>query len=189
MSLLATSLNSTIKDKQKTLDEIDGQTSGELKAEIDLASTTLTGVKSEIEDSLPSDLLQNEINDDLIREVHKDLKNTSGSTLEIKGDIDELHRQASEAASLSLKNRQEALQKAIQEKNNELKQSEELHVKEIQLSQTQLQNLHGQITNDTQDTLIKTDEIDKAFDQVQQAISNTDNTSSSTSTETHSNPH
>ncbi len=177
VSVLATSLNAAIKDKQESLDQIDEEATGELKAEINLANTTLTGAKSEIEDSLPSDLLQNEIKDDLIREVHRDLKNASGSALEIKGDIDELHRQASEAASLSLRNRQEALQKAIQEKDNDLRHAEELRVKQIQLHQTQLQDLHGQITNDTQETLLKTDEIDKAFDQVQQAISNTSNDS------------
>lgn len=125
VSLLAKKINDDIKSKQQTLDLLEDQLFGEMEKRVQATSEELVDAKNEVEDALPSDLLANEINDDINRIAAREVLNASESAQDIKDDLEELQIQTKEAAQRSLKNREEALKKAIEEKNVALTKTQE----------------------------------------------------------------
>lgn len=64
---LAKALNDNIKAKQETLDILESQANGEIKAQVKTASVAVLGAKVQAEDALNPLDLENEIRDDLKR--------------------------------------------------------------------------------------------------------------------------
>ncbi|MDP3988375.1 MAG: DUF5667 domain-containing protein [Candidatus Levybacteria bacterium] len=122
---LAKEINQDIKSKQQTMDLLESQTTGEMKAQVGAASESLFAAKVRVEESLPQDELDNEIQDDLLRQANRRVLSVSSLSDELKSDIEELNIQASQAAQNSLNRREEAIKRAIEQKNDSLRKMEE----------------------------------------------------------------
>lgn len=125
VSSLAQEVNTSIKEKLDILSNLAEQSKGEMGARILTAEEGLMVAKVEVENSLPEDDLQNEIRDDLNRIILRQVKKTTDAVNNLEMDLEELNTQATEAAARSLSRRQNAINKAIAEKNNELRKEQE----------------------------------------------------------------
>lgn len=125
VSKLAVEINQNIKNKQQNFDLLKVQGNGNIAALANAALQSLFEAKVRVEDSLPADQLENEIRNDLNRRAQERIVEASASAKELEADLDELNSQASEAARRSLKVREEALQKAIAQKDEALKRVEQ----------------------------------------------------------------
>jgi len=117
ISLLAKSVNDSIKEKQKALSVLEKDAKGEIKAQVQAAKESLKVSKVKIEDNLPADLLINEMEEDLRLEIDDNISKAAHSATGINRAIDVLTRLASEAAAKNQPARYEALIHAIQVKN------------------------------------------------------------------------
>lgn len=122
---ISKAINTSIKEKQVTLDVLESQSQGEVKARVALTQEALIAAKIEVDEGLSKDDLENEIKDDLRRIALRKFNQISNYSKELEKDLEELNIQASQAATKSLKQRQESLSLAIAEKNNELKRANE----------------------------------------------------------------
>lgn len=117
ISLLAKSINDSIKEKQKALSALEKQATGEIKAQTQAAKESLKVSKVKLEDNLPADLLINEMEEDLRLEIDDNINKAAHSALGINHAIDVLTKLASEAAAQNQPRRYEALIHAIEVKN------------------------------------------------------------------------
>ncbi len=117
ISLLAKEINDSIKEKQKSLSVLEASATGEIKAQVMAAKESLKVSKIKAEDNLPTDLLINEMVDDLEMELGDNISKAKVSVTGINRAIDVLTRLASEAASNNQPARQAALMNAIEVKN------------------------------------------------------------------------
>lgn len=153
---LAKTINNDIKLKQQALDLLEDQASAELKAEITASSEIILVAKIKVEESLPVEDLENEIVYDLNRQINRKVLMTSESASEIYSALDALNKQATQAAQSALKKREEALAKAIAEKNDVLRKNEE---KLLALEEKKQESLLA----------VQQDEIDKVKELVKKA--------------------
>lgn len=117
VNLLAKEINDSIKEKQKSLSVLEADAAGELKGQVQAAKEALKASKVKVEDYLPTDLLINEMQDDLNMELGDNINKAKTSAAGINRAIEVLTRLASEAAQRNQPARQEALIHAIQVKN------------------------------------------------------------------------
>lgn len=121
VSALAKTINTDIKDKQQILDELEEDSTGDTKTKIKVAASSLMESKIIVEDSLPQDELENEIREDINRTLEKQLKEVSATSESIDNLLGEFVKDANNSATNSLNRREQALRKAIGDKNVELK--------------------------------------------------------------------
>ena len=117
INLLAKEINDSIKEKQKSLSVLERQATGEIKAQVMAAKESLKVSKVKIEDNLPTDLLINEMEEDLRLEISDNISKAAHSATGINRAIDVLTRLASEAAQRNQPRRYEALIHPISFKN------------------------------------------------------------------------
>lgn len=144
VSDLAKVLNDNIKVKQYSLDVLEKESNGEMKGLVTTAQSSLIASKIEVEDSLSEADFNNEIRDDLSRITLKKLEEVSGAASELGEDLAQLQIEASVAASQSLQRREEALKKAIAEKNESQKIVEERLIEQEKKKQEKLLKLQGE---------------------------------------------
>jgi len=120
VSLLSQQINEKIKTERDILKGLEKQADGELKLRIELTQATVKKAKVEVEDSLPQNIMENEIRDSINSELEDKIKDAQDVSQGIKNSLEELSKEASDAAQKSLTRREEALKKAIEEKNAEL---------------------------------------------------------------------
>ena len=101
VSLLAKSINDSIKDKQQKLSALEENANGEMMAQVQVAKEALKVAKIEVEDNLPADLLVNEIMDDLNNELKDGIGKASVSALRISRAINALTKLSSDSARVS----------------------------------------------------------------------------------------
>ncbi|MCL5433300.1 MAG: DUF5667 domain-containing protein [Patescibacteria group bacterium] len=138
VSKLAKSVNDSIKEKQEVLDQLQLQTTGELRARIESVQESLLASKIIVEDSLMLADLDNEIRYDLARRIRSEVRNTIDSVKLLQEQIDELNEQATQASEQMLVKREEALSKTIQQKNEALIQTQEQLLLQEKEKQTRL---------------------------------------------------
>lgn len=167
---LAQLINENIKSKQDTLDVLEDQSAGELHAMVLGAQTSILKSKLRVEDSLPKTQIENEIRDDLYRQLAKKVKYASSSSYELMLQIEELRRQASEAAKRSLKNREDALKKAIEKKNDVLKKQYEKLLELEKKKQEKLLHLQDKAALQAGETVRKAQEAAFNYQKLQQEV-------------------
>lgn len=170
VSALAKSINDDIKQKRQTLDVLNEQTKGELKARVDAVQTSLFRSKVEVEDALSESELENEIRDDLNKKAQERIKEASDSAREIQADLSELQKEASGAAQSSLTRRQEALQKAIEKKNEVLRKVEEKLLEKEKEKQSKLLEAQNKAVEKAREAVAKAQEAALKFQQIQQTV-------------------
>lgn len=90
ISLLAKSLNDSIREKREKLAVLEKKATGELKAQVQAAREALKVAKVNVEDSLPADLLVNEMIDDLSLEITEAIDKTSELDAKVNNSINAL---------------------------------------------------------------------------------------------------
>lgn len=121
VSQLAKTINTSIKDRQKVLDSLEVQATGEMQARVRASQESLMVAKVYVEEGLPVHELEQEILDDMRRLAQRGAEDISVSATQLEKDIEILKVQEGLASVNNLKAREEAIQKAIEEKNTELK--------------------------------------------------------------------
>ncbi len=158
VSVLAKEVNDDIKGKQDTLDILESQAQGELKAWVLGTQTSLLEAKVKVEDALPQADLENEIRDDLNRQIEGQVKKASESAIELRDALNVLTKQATEAAQKSLKNREEALKRAINAKNDILQRTEKKLLEQEKAKQEGLLKIQGQAAEQARVAIAKAQE-------------------------------
>lgn len=179
VSALAKSINDDIKQKRQTLDVLNEQTKGELKARVDAVQTSLFRSKVEVEDALSENELENEIRDDLNKKAQERIKEASDSAREIQADLSELQKEASGAAQSSLTRRQEALQKAIEKKNEVLRKVEEKLLEKEKKKQEKLLEAQGKASEEAKEAIQKAQEAAIKFQKFADTVNEIRNKSAS----------
>lgn len=120
VSSLAKTINTNIKQKQESLDVLERGENRELRFKVKAVQEALLNAKVKVEDALPEQELENEVEDDLHRMVEDEVENASASGKRMEHAIDVLTNLASEAARKQQIRREEALRHAIEVKNETL---------------------------------------------------------------------
>ena len=184
VSTLAKSINITIKEKQEALDALEHQAKGELKARVGVSREILKVAKLEVEDALPEQELENEIHDELENEIENEVEDASESAKKVEHLVERLQEEASKSATKALRRREEAIKKAIGEKNKELEKFQQRLRKEEEEKQKELLKAQEKAGIHALGAIIKYQEAAQKFKEAQQKVDEI----KSMSTETSSNP-
>lgn len=152
---LAKTINDDIKSKQKTLDQLAVATSSnaELKSQVTSTATSLTVAKVKVEDALPENELENEIEDDITRKIILDAQDSSSSATSLKKSIEVLTEQASDAAKEALGNREDALKHAIEKQDEQLKKKAEVEMEAEKTKQQTILKLQEDAAQEAEKSL------------------------------------
>lgn len=166
VSVLAKEINDDIKQKVAVIDELQLQSSGEMKGQLRAASEGLMSAKIKIENDLNEADLENEVRDDVDRETNLDLRDASQLSANLKISIDELQKEASDAAKQSLDRREAILKKAIDDKNVALQKEQEKLLAQEQSKNSKIINLGQRTAEDIELAKQKVDEAVKKFEEL-----------------------
>lgn len=136
---IAKSINEDIRRKQESFDILETAENREISFKAKAAQAGLLQAKVRVEDALPEEEIENEIEDDLHRLVEDEVETASASARRIERQLKELDEQASEAAEKALNRREEALRKAIEQKNESLLRAEQRMLESEQKRQERLE--------------------------------------------------
>ncbi len=144
VSALAKDVNEKIKQKQERLDVLEATENKEIKFKAKSAQEGLLKAKVMVEDSLPEDEIENEIEEDLHRIVEDEVDDASKSAERVEHQLKELRRQAGYSAGKKqealFKERERALdqaKKAIEESKKAAEQFREAREKTEELKKSE----------------------------------------------------
>lgn len=180
---IARQINNDIKRRQEILDVLENEAEGQLRLMVSIAQESILQSKMKVEDGLPNDELENEIRNDLDREIERRVRNTTDSARELEDSLDELNRQASEAAQKALGRRKEALKHAIELKNEALKKIQEKLLENEKKKQEKLLEAQKKAAEQAKETIDKAQEAAKKFQEIQKEINKIEQQSTSDSSE------
>lgn len=170
VSVLAKTINDDIKLKQKSLDSLEAKATGQVRKQVEAVSEALVEAKVQVEESLPEADIQNEIQYDLSRKASKEVREATNLAKELKGDLDELNKQVSEAASRSLNRRQDVLHKAIKDKNEALKKTQEKLVQAEKEKQEKLLKVQKEAMEQAAETIKQAQKAAASFQKAQASV-------------------
>ena len=170
VSKLSQDLNSNIKLKQKTLDSLEENSTGSLKILVEQAQEDVFNAKLKVVDSLPEDLVENEVENDLKRRIGKRADNASNSAELLNRDLESLSKRALETSQKSLSKRQEALQKAIGNKNEKEVEAEGKLFEAEKVRQQGLLTAQSKAAEQAKEALQKAREATSKFREAQQKV-------------------
>lgn len=167
VSDLAKTINNNIKQKQQTLDILENQAKGEMKTQTKAVSQALMVAKVTVEDALPAQELENEVRDDLNRQIAKRVSEASESARGLRTELDELQKEATETAKKALKRREEALREAIRQRNETLQKVEERLLENEKKKQENLLRVQERVAEQARETIKKAQEAAQNFQKTQ----------------------
>lgn len=170
VKLLAKQINEDIKFQRKLLNLVADQTRGVLKLQLKAARQSLKEAKLEVEDELPEDELENEIEEGLADEIENEVEEASESARKVEADLLKLERKASEATAKALNRRQEAIQKAIEKRDEVLKKAEEKLLEAEKKKQEGLLKAQKKAAEQAQEALKRAQEAAERFQEAQERI-------------------
>ena len=180
---VAREINNDIKRRQESLDILESQTDGELELMVSAAQASILQSKIEVEDGLPDDELENEIRDDLDREVERRVHDATDSAEELEDDLDELENEASKAAQKSLKRREEVLRHAIEQRNEALKKVQKKLLENEKKKHEELLEAQKKSSEQARHAIEKAKEAAEKFQEAQNKIDEINEESSSGSSD------
>lgn len=167
---LSERINNQIKDKKNVLATLETETSGELKQRVILANEGLTAAKVKVEDTLPEDKLKQAIKDDLEYELVRKVSDSSSAAALIDIQLDELRKQTEEASREGLLKREEALKKAIEDKNKEKINEEEYNIQVEKTRQARIKLILQESSNDAKKAIKEAREASIKFQKAKAAV-------------------
>lgn len=124
-SRLAAKINDGIKLKQQLLDVLESGVSGEMKERTSAAQEALVVAKVKTEESLPAIDSQSEVSYDLQRQMQRHVNESIALSKAAAENIIEFKSESAIASISAIKVREEALSKAIAEKNKVVQREQE----------------------------------------------------------------
>ena len=170
VKLLARATNTSIKDKQEKISNLEDQATGEFKAQVKAIKEAIKIAKIEVEDSLPEDELENEIEDALEEEIEDHIQVASDSAKGLEHAINVLSRLASQAAKKQQTRREEALRHAIEVKNDALIKQQERALELEKQKQERLLKAKEKFLEKTREAIKKAQEAAQEFEEEQDEI-------------------
>lgn len=167
---LAKIINDDIKRKQEVLDILEAESDGELKALVTSVQSSILESKVRVEDSLSEDELENEIRDDLNRQIEKRVDDASESAREMLEDLNELREEASKSAGKALHRREEALKEAIKKRNEALQKVQEKLLENERKRQDKLLEVQEKVAQQAREAIQKAQEAAIKFQKAQDAL-------------------
>lgn len=164
---LSKEINTTIKEKQKALDVLELTSQDELKSRVTAAQEEIVAAKVEVEDALPVDVLEKEIQETLERQAEREVHKTSEAIDELEDDINELEDEAEDAEKKSLARREKAIQEAIKAKNEQLKREKENLLAIEKRKQDELKKVNKQAYEQAKRSMESAREAAKKFSELQ----------------------
>ena len=172
VTVLAKEVNDKIKAKQNVLDELHMQSQGELEGSTKSVSDSLTIAKTKVENSLNLADLENEINDDMLRDAELKVHETSESAVELKDALEDLQEEASLSARESQENRVEVLKKMIQENDEAAKKAQERKIELEKKENEKLWKMQEDTVKSAKEMVEKAQETSKKFEELKSKTSN-----------------
>lgn len=170
VKVLAQQINDNIKAKQNILDSLQKNTSGSLNLQVAQVQESLFESKIQVEDSLPDNILQREVKDDLARRIQQRVSNASQSAQLLKKDLTELEKEASDSAQKSLQERQDALKQAIEKSDATQRKVEEKLLEAEQKKQEALFEAQQKAAEQAQEALQSAETAATSFEKAQAVI-------------------
>lgn len=170
VSLMAKKINDDIRLKQQSLDVLESQTSGEMKAKVQAAQEALMVAKIKAEDLLSEQELKEEISYDLNRQIQRQVNQSSELAKTVEQDLDELKKEASAAAANSLKRREETIKRAIEEKNQKLVKEHELLLESEKKKNEKLLELEAKEAKEVMETVKKAQEAALKYQKIKKSV-------------------
>lgn len=166
---LAKEVNDTIKSQRELLGALASQSRGTLRLRLHVAREALKESKLEIEDQLPEQEFENEIEEDIQNEIEDTVESASDSARGLEHAIDVLTRLASQAAERQQSRRLEALQLAIENKNETLRRREEKLLVEEKKKEQKLLQVKEKAIREAREAVRQAQEAAKKFREVHKA--------------------
>ena len=120
VELLSENINNDIKRKQDSLDILLSQATGELKTMVLGVQTSVFQSKAKVVSGLPSQQLENETKDDLMKQIETKIKYSFDSSSDVLNKIETLRKQASESSAKAIMMREDEVKAAGIFKNSAL---------------------------------------------------------------------
>lgn len=181
VSSIAKDINQDIKRKQEAFDVLEATNQKEIQFKAKAAQEELLQAKVTIEDSLPEDELENEVEDDLHRITEDEVENASASAQRVSRQLEELGKQASQSADKALQRRAEAIKKAVGQRNEILRKIEEKNLELEQKKQEKLLKIQGVSAEQARKAVEEAQKAAEKFKEAQKASLEIKTSSSSSS--------
>lgn len=160
----AKTLNETIKQEKEVLNSLSEHSAGSLGFTFRSAGEKVKNHKIEVEDQLPAELLQREIENELEDEIEDKSTEATKLTLKIERNVNELEKRASDAATKLEKKRLEAIKKAIEARNQELRRRHELLLKLERKKQEELKKRQEMLREKAKKAAKATSELEEEIE-------------------------
>lgn len=166
---LAKGINLDIKRKQEAFDVLEATSKKDLQFKVKAVQEELLQAKVKVEDALPEQELENEIEDDLHRLTEDEVEDASRSAQRIEHQLDELDRQASESAEKALQRRTEAIKKAVEQRNDLLRKTAENNFEIEHKKQEELLKVKGKAASEARKAVEEAQKAAEKFREAQKA--------------------
>ena len=176
VSKLAEDINTNIKAKQETLDELENQAGLVLKPRVAAVTQALLGAKVKVENSLPSNLVAGAVADDVNRLAIKNLSSISALSKNLDRQLTQLQNQATDSSRMSLTKREEALRRAIVKKDQVLIKVEQKMLEDDRKKLQMLLELQQKAGHDVREAAAKLQEATARYQKIQDYINQLKNT-------------
>jgi len=157
----AKTLNETLKQEKEVLNSLSEHSTGSVGFTFRSAGEKVKKQKMVVEDRLPDELLQREIEDGLKTEIESQASEAAHTTLNIKRSIIELQKRASDAAVKEQQKRLEAIKKAIAKQNEQQRKKYELLLKLEKKKQEELKKRQEMLRKKAEEAAKATSELEK----------------------------
>lgn len=164
---LARTLNDVIKSQRDVLTVLMQQTQGSLHLRIKAAREELKQAKITVEDQLPEDEIDREIEENIQAEIEEGVHEASQSAKGLEHAITVLSKLASQAAEKQQTRREEALLNAIDQKNALLQTQENLLLQQEQQKRDKIVVMQEQSAKEARATIQSALEAAAKFDAAQ----------------------
>ncbi|PIZ98685.1 MAG: hypothetical protein COX78_02890 [Candidatus Levybacteria bacterium CG_4_10_14_0_2_um_filter_35_8] len=166
VTALAKEVNDKIKEKQNVLDELHIQSQGELEGSTKSVSDSLSIAKTKVENSLNLADLENEINDDILRDAEMEIHETSEFAGELRNTLIDMQEEASRSAKESQKNRIEVLKKIIQEKDDQAKKEQERKIELEKIDNEKLWKMQTEAVDSAREMVEQAQKTSRKFEEL-----------------------
>ena len=162
---LAGELNEQLKEQRKILSSLEDQTQDSLKLKVSTAKQQLREAKLSVEDSLPEETLQNEIQAGLEEDLDNNSRDAQESISELESDLEDLRLELEMSQIRHLEARQQAISTTINAKQAQLRaKGVDPDKAAAEKTATQKKAVEDALKQ-TQETQTKIDEIKKVVDE------------------------
>jgi len=172
---VAKEINDNIKEKYKVLDELSVNTEGPFGIRVEAVNEGILRAKVRVEDHLPQQELEHELEDHLKRKIDHRLHKASKSVEELEEELRMLDKHASEAARKSIAKEEDALRKELRNKDEQQRKEAEKRLEKERKRLERLLKLKEKAAKEARRALEKSHEAAEAYREAHELISQIEN--------------